>query len=203
MIWLAYSLWFQVISLARSLFTNCLFIFTFLWSTRGTTPNRCVLRSFITDKLDYRVYLSLSLSGPVSPFLFCYHVCHVLSYFHWLSVQYFLNMVNLLSAFPAVYEALANQPLKNKESYSFREMPETIPVRFEPYTFCFPKLMKAALVFTVICMYQHFFCPRLQISLSNLVLYCKIRLRKVLSSVMKSFPWKIFYTKFQGKNRHY
>eukprot|EP00057_Strongylocentrotus_purpuratus_P010856 XP_011665330.1 PREDICTED: protein broad-minded [Strongylocentrotus purpuratus] len=41
--------------------------------------------------------------------------------------KYFLNMVNLLSAFPAVYEVLANQPLKNKESYSFREMPETIP----------------------------------------------------------------------------
>ncbi|XP_063951551.1 protein broad-minded-like isoform X3 [Lytechinus pictus] len=36
-------------------------------------------------------------------------------------------MVNLLSAFPAVYEVLSKQPLKNKDSYSFREMPETIP----------------------------------------------------------------------------
>ncbi|XP_071503621.1 protein broad-minded-like [Diadema antillarum] len=43
------------------------------------------------------------------------------------SHKYFLNMVNLLSAFPAVYEVLVDQPLQSKDFYSFREMPETIP----------------------------------------------------------------------------
>ena len=36
--------------------------------------------------------------------------------------------MNLLSAFPAVFEVLAEKELENKEMYTFREIPDTIIV---------------------------------------------------------------------------
>ncbi|XP_071959186.1 protein broad-minded-like [Antedon mediterranea] len=38
----------------------------------------------------------------------------------------FTSLVNVLSAFPAVYEVIADQPLRQRQTYSFREMPDTI-----------------------------------------------------------------------------
>ncbi|XP_070575308.1 protein broad-minded-like [Ptychodera flava] len=38
-----------------------------------------------------------------------------------------MTLVNVLSAYPAVYEVIANLPLSNKETYTFREIPDTIP----------------------------------------------------------------------------
>ncbi|XP_072017190.1 protein broad-minded-like [Amphiura filiformis] len=42
------------------------------------------------------------------------------------SSKFFTSLMNLLSAFPAVYEVLAEKELENKESYTFREVPDTI-----------------------------------------------------------------------------
>uniref|UniRef100_A0ABM0MAH1 Protein broad-minded-like n=1 Tax=Saccoglossus kowalevskii TaxID=10224 RepID=A0ABM0MAH1_SACKO len=38
----------------------------------------------------------------------------------------FMNLINVLSAYPAVYEVIADQQLSERDSYSFREIPTTI-----------------------------------------------------------------------------
>jgi hypothetical protein len=40
-----------------------------------------------------------------------------------------MKLVTLLSSYPAVVEALGQQSLPNKDSYTFREVPESILVR--------------------------------------------------------------------------
>ena len=40
--------------------------------------------------------------------------------------QHLIRLLNILSAFPAVYEVLAEKPLPVKESYGFRHIPDTI-----------------------------------------------------------------------------
>ena len=42
--------------------------------------------------------------------------------------QHFTRLVNVLSAFPAVYEVLKGKALPTKEQYTFRDIPDTIPV---------------------------------------------------------------------------
>ncbi|KAI8790403.1 protein broad-minded [Biomphalaria glabrata] len=42
------------------------------------------------------------------------------------SQKHFVRLVNILSAFPAVYELLKGEPLPSKEVYSLREIPESI-----------------------------------------------------------------------------
>ena len=44
-------------------------------------------------------------------------------------LQHLIRLLNILSAFPAVYELLADRPLPGKEDYGFREMPDTMVVR--------------------------------------------------------------------------
>ncbi|XP_070203121.1 protein broad-minded-like isoform X1 [Littorina saxatilis] len=43
------------------------------------------------------------------------------------AMKHFTRMVNVLSAFPAVYEVLKGQTLPTKDHYTFREVPDTIP----------------------------------------------------------------------------
>ncbi|KAL3858589.1 hypothetical protein ACJMK2_008861, partial [Sinanodonta woodiana] len=43
-----------------------------------------------------------------------------------ISHKHLIRLLNVLSAFPAVYEVLATRPLPTKDSYTFREMPDTI-----------------------------------------------------------------------------
>lgn len=42
--------------------------------------------------------------------------------------QHLIRLLNVLSAFPAVYEVLANKPLPSRAEYGFREIPKTIVV---------------------------------------------------------------------------
>ena len=51
---------------------------------------------------------------------------YVLVYIDFL--QYFVRLINMLSAYPAVYEILADQPLPCKDYYSLREAPHHILV---------------------------------------------------------------------------
>ncbi|KAK7505391.1 hypothetical protein BaRGS_00003553 [Batillaria attramentaria] len=43
------------------------------------------------------------------------------------SLKHFTRLVNVLSAFPAVYELLKGHALPSKEQYSFRDIPDTVP----------------------------------------------------------------------------
>ena len=47
----------------------------------------------------------------------------------------FVNLINILSSFCAVYEVLGNKALPTRREYSFRDMPDSIGVRF----YCLPK----------------------------------------------------------------
>lgn len=51
--------------------------------------------------------------------------------------QHFTRLVNVLSAFPAVYEVLKGKALPTKEQYTFRDIPDTIPVSCLFCLFCF------------------------------------------------------------------
>ena len=44
------------------------------------------------------------------------------------ALQHMIRLLNVLSAFPAVYEVLATKPLPSKAEYGFREIPTTIVV---------------------------------------------------------------------------
>lgn len=44
--------------------------------------------------------------------------------------QHFIRLANILSSFPAVYEIIHGEPLPAKETYSLRDIPDSIMVTF-------------------------------------------------------------------------
>jgi hypothetical protein len=57
-------------------------------------------------------------------------------------LQHLIRLLNVLSAFPAVFEVLANKPLPSKAEYGFREIPTTIVVcLFKLHNLCISHIM--------------------------------------------------------------